>query len=204
MSRFSLNKPETPEHASRLEPFGEFLETLIEKAMTAAGRGEVEGWLADINVWEDGQTAMLRAINGEQIWFVVPPDNGPPRTSYAPFPIRRLATVPGRIILVLADLAARVTVNGAALKLSSATGIAYDILRDRAKSLRRDGVLLPPRGTRGHGADRLGTSELLNFLLAVMVTARPAETASAVRAVRTARFDKKVHEETQFLADGRV
>lgn len=94
-----------PEQANRLQPFGAFLETLVEQAMTTAGRNQLEAWLDVINVWEDGQCAMLRTNNRQQIWFETPPDNGPPRTTYAPFPIRRLATVPGRILLVLADLA---------------------------------------------------------------------------------------------------
>ena len=94
-----------PEQANRLQPFGAFLETLIEQAMTTAGRKQIEEWLDVINVWEDGQCAMLRTNDRQQIWFETPPDNGPPRTPHAFFPIRRLATVPGRILLILADLA---------------------------------------------------------------------------------------------------
>lgn len=94
-----------PEQANRLQPFGAFLEQLIEQATTTVGRNQVEAWLDVVNVSEDGRCAMLRTNDRQQIWFVVPPDNGAPQSNYAPFPIRRLATVPGRILIVLADLA---------------------------------------------------------------------------------------------------
>ena len=118
----------SPERANNLQPFGAFLEALIEQATTTVGRNQIETWLDVINVWEDGQRAMLRTNDRQQIWFEVPPDNGPPRTTYAPFPIRRLATVPGRIILVLADLALEARQAARNTKARNAGALQADVI----------------------------------------------------------------------------
>ena len=127
----------TPEQQTAVQPFGDFIETLVEQATTAAGRSQVETQIINISAWEDGQTAMVHTNSGRQIWFETPLDNGPPRATYASIPIRRLATVSGRILLVLADLALEARQAARNTKARSAGTLQADV-NVSPRSLNRD------------------------------------------------------------------